>query len=896
MCCTESRITSDINENEINIPGYRTIRSDAKNRHSGGVTLYLQQQVKFRVLYNKVFEHNNILIVDVIDSECRGIWIVVYHSPNYSHADFINELEIATDSIIHLQRNIYITGDFNINVHSNTNCEVYKQRLARFCNNYSFKQLVKKFTRITNSSKTIIDHFYTNDTNCSVEVSSNDCIADHKSLIMNKRKVVRRYDYKNIIDRRLCTHDNIVSRIIENKRNAPNYTSVNQMAESVKMIIEKSVNDLVRPKTICLAYSKRWYNAELMMLRAQKDLAHMRAQFIDDDESWLQYRQIRNKYNRLTNKCRNEELKQTIITCQGDQKKLWKAIKDQTNNRSNVPDCITIEGRNLVESKIIAKELNMFFIQSIIQLNRSIAYVPINLPSINFPVESWSDFQLTNECEINKLLKNIRSMSGVNNVNKSVIESSMTVLGKQIVDLFNESLQTGIFPAAFKCTVVSPIPKMRDTNKANEMRPINTPEVLDKLLQTVVKNQLQKHIENNNLISQYQSAYREKFSCETALNLIVAKWKRKIYKKQMIVVVFLDLSRAFETIDRFILIEVLRQCGLTGNVLKWFVSFLTDRKQKTRFKDALSDELCIELGVPQGTPLSSLLFILYLNPIIRIIINCHLNLFADDMLLWIAANTFEEAIRKINDELKRIFNFLNMMKLKLNIDKTKCMFIGGESNLTVVLDGKIIEKVDEMKYLGVIVDKKLNFRANTEYISKKISKKVAMLRRLKNRLDTETRLVLFKSIIAPHYDYCSTILFLATNQEIDQLQKLQNRAMRIILNAGPLEHIKDMLNKCNLLSVKQRIYFNVLKFMFKIKRNLLPEYLTALFQTTSQLQPYQLRNNDHFRPPQYLSQQAQNTLEYKGAIEFNNMLESVDIMCSVERFNQNLIVYVKDSF
>lgn len=214
-----------------------------------------------------------------------------------------------------------------------------------------------------------------------------------------------------------------------------------------------------------------------------------------------------------------------------------------------------------------------------------------------------------------------------------------------------------------------------------------------------------------------------------------------------------------------------------------------------------------------------------------------------------------------------------------------------------MIAGKSIEKVNEMKYLGVIVDRKLSFRPNTDFIIKKISKKISMLRRMKKKLDIDTRLLLFNTIISPHYDYCSTLLFLATNNELDQLQRLQNRAMRIILNAGPMEHIQNMLQTCDLLSVKQRIYYNVLKFMFKIKRNLLPPYLISLFKTTAESQPYPLRNNDQFRPPHYLSQQAQCSLEYKGAIEFNKMLlNGVDIMRSEERFKNNLVLYVKSNF
>lgn len=310
----------------------------------------------------------------------------------------------------------------------------------------------------------------------------------------------------------------------------------------------------------------------------------------------------------------------------------------------------------------------------------------------------------------------------------------------------------------------------------------------------------------------------------------------------------------------------------------------------------MSEEINIEIRVPQGTPLSSLLFILYLNPIVRVIIDFCINLFADVDSTWIAADSFEEAVRKMNNGLERIYLFLNMMKLKLNIEKTKCMFIGGQSELQININGVILEKISVMKYLGVIFNDNLKFKSNTDYQIKKIVKKVSMLRRLKKRTDSETRLMLYKTIIMPHYDYCSTILFLTSAQEIDQLQKLKNRAMRIVLNAEPREHIQTMLDKCDLLSVKQRIYFNVLMFMFKIKRNLLPQYLTTLFKRNCDVQPYTLRNNEQFRLPNFRTAQAQTSLTYKGAQVFNTMERVIDTNCSEDRFKQKLREYVKQHY
>lgn len=894
FCCTESRVTEDINLAEFSIDGYSAAISCSKNRHSGGVVVYIQCNIRYKILENKVFDHNNIIVIDILDDACRGLWIVVYHSPNYPHALFINELELVIERFSHLHRNMTITGDFNINIHSNNLCTTYKQRLMSVARMFSLKQLVKKFTRVTQNSKTIIDHFYTSDTNFSLKVSGDDCIADHKSLLIYKVTQRKQYDYKEVIDRRLCTEDNIVAAIVERKSVLNQTLPFEERAYAIKNIIENSVNSLIRQKFVSTSYAKIWYTPELHQLRRERDIAHSTAQLINDTESWRKYRYIKNKYNKQLDKAHNDDIKKVIIDCKDDQKKLWRALKSQMNNTEPLPNVITIRDQILSDEINIANHLNEFFVNSINEINQSIVHEPFRLTPLERNIQPLTTFVEATSDQILRILTNIKSKSGINNVNKDVVKSSMKAIGNEITDLINESLNTGIFPEAFKTTVVTPIQKVKGTCKAEELRPINNPGVLDKVLQTIVKNQLEQHIKHNHLLSDLQSAYREKHSCETALNLVIAKWKHHRYMGRKIVAVFLDLSRAFETIDREILLKVLRKNGIDGTVWVWFKSFLMNRKQRTKFKNKFSADIGIEIGVPQGTPLSSLLFIIYLNDIVKILKYCHINLFADDMLIWIAEENVLEAIRKLNEDLKRVFSFLNMMKLKLNITKTKWMVVGAETNEKVKINEQEIEKVKEMKYLGLIVDNELSFKPNNEYLIKKVSKKVSFLRRLKKRLDVESRLTLYHSIIAPHFDFCSTILFLLPDYQIEKLQKLQNRAMRIILNVGHREHISDMLKNCDLLSVKQRIYFNVLFFMFKITRGLLPEYMSVMFKRLRDVQPYLLRNNGHLRPPNYVRSDAQCSLEYKGVIEFNKMLEyGVSTFNEVERFKQSLKAYVQ---
>lgn len=896
LCCTEARVTDDIYEKEIHIDGYYTVRSNSHSRHSGGVVVYVKNGTVSQVLEDKCFLYNNVLVLDVMNNQCRGIWFVVYHSPNHSHTDFLNEIDGLIDRYSTLQRNMNVTGDLNIDLSANGRHDANAQRLMRMARSYSMKQIVNKPTRITSASKTIIDHFYTDDKNYSIDVTKCDCIADHRAIIIYKMNKSKEYDFKRIIDRKLCVHENIVSSLNLEKLNYHPSNDLNYNLNYIRESIERTANHLTSTKYISVSYAKRWYTPELHSLRVEKDAAHMRAQLTDNPLDWSFYRQIRNRYNKAINKERDDDIKMSIIDCGNDKRMLWRCLKRQIGNQKELPSCMNINNIIITDGSRIAHELNDFFIESIEQINESIPHVPYYDSVSDVDAHNWSNFEMTTEKELYDILKSIRTKSGINNVNKSVVISSFDVFGCEITRLFNESLKQGLVPDSFKSTLVSPIPKIKDTCKAEQMRPINQAEVLDKMLQTIVKNQLQKHVDQQNLLSPNQSAYRDKHSCETALNLVLAQWKSAKERNKKIVAVFLDLSRAFETIDRNLLLKILKKKGIGGNVYKWFESFLDKRRQKTQYKEFTSDESFVKIGVPQGTPLSSLLFILYIDDVAKLLKFCEINLFADDMLIWIAEDDINDAIDKINYDLAVILNYLCMMRLKVNISKTKYMLIGKDSERQVVIDGQQIERVIEMKYLGIIVDNKLTFKSNIEQLIKKISKKIYMLRRLKNRTDFDTRLLLYKSLVAPHYDYCSTILFLASATELERLQKLQNRAMRIIVNAGSRDHIVDLLQRCDLLNVKQRVYFNVLCFMYKMKNGQLPQYLSRLFRTTAEVQPYDLRGNNLLRPPTYLSTSAQNSIEYKGAVEFNKMLQSgVNINCPIEEFRKSLASYVKST-
>jgi hypothetical protein len=270
------------------------------------------------------------------------------------------------------------------------------------------------------------------------------------------------------------------------------------------------------------------------------------------------------------------------------------------------------------------------------------------------------------------------------------------------------------------------------------------------------------------------------------LNLVLATWKEDIENGKVVIGVFLDLKRAFETIDRVILLYLMQLEGIEDKELSWFRDYLTGRKQRTKFGESTLSKQSNELGVAQGSCLGPSLFIFYMNRIAGAVGEARFNLFADDTLNSVAEDTLEDAVRKINNSFASLSHWFKQHKLKLNIEKTNYMVILYKKSLSlegvmIKIDDIELQRVTEMKYLGVIIDDKLKFDSNTNYIIKKAAKKINFIGRLSNKLTTNSKILLYKSLVAPHFDYCSSILFLANTGQFQDMQKIQNKMMRIYL-------------------------------------------------------------------------------------------------------------------
>lgn len=425
----------------------------------------------------------------------------------------------------------------------------------------------------------------------------------------------------------------------------------------------------------------------------------------------------------------------------------------------------------------------------------------------------------------------------------------MEITGQFFINIINKSFETGFFPKSWKEATIIPIQKKTGTRKCDEFRPINTLPSYEKLLECEVKDQLQKYIDCNEILAVEQSGFRKLHSCETALNLVISDWKYLRDDGNTTIVVFLDLKRAFETLDRERLINKLQAYGLEGVELNWFSSYLDQRSQKTKVGEVFSSSMFNNLGVPQGSVLGPLLFILYINDFGGVLEHCSCKFFADDTSIYISGKNITEILWKLNSDLKNVSNWLNINKLKINVEKTVYMVIKNKisdnNETNVIINNTKLNQVSETKYLGIIIDDKLDFKKNLDYVIKKMSKKINFLARINNQLPPITRTKIYTSIVASHIEFCSSILFLSNETDFNKLQLLQNRGMRILLGCNKYTSIKSMLDCLFWMTIKQRVYFNTIVLIFKIINNLLPNYLTNKINYVKDGHNYNLRTGEH---------------------------------------------------
>ena len=366
--------------------------------------------------------------------------------------------------------------------------------------------------------------------------------------------------------------------------------------------------------------------------------------------------------------------------------------------------------------------------------------------------------------------------------------------------------------------------------------------------------------------------------------------------------VLIDMKKAFDTVDISILLKKLMKVGVTGNSLAWFESYLSNREISTYFCSEMSDFSNVSYGVPQGSILGPLLFTLYIDDMVQQVEHCDIHLYADDTILYYSDNDVNCIDDFLNADLKRIHDWMCLNKLSLNVDKTESILIGTRSmlskrkSLNVHISGNRIQSKETVKYLGVLIDQEFKWNAHIENLCTRTSKLVNFLGRLRVFINECNLKLIYRTIILPLFDYADVVFDSSSQKYTDQLQKLQNRAGRIILGIDPYKHISNhaIHQTLNWESLKSRRVKHTLSLAYKSINNLSAPYMQDLFEFISH--QYSLRSDGNLVLPKPHSESCKRMFSYRGASYFNDLPRDVKSSHSYKSFlkavNQNTLKWM----
>lgn len=901
VCVSETHLTADIEDDEIAMPGYNLVNCYSNSRHTGGTTIYIKSLLKFEVICSEAIDYNYWALWIRVQMKTENVMVgAIYRSPNGNCREFLTYMEEKlNEDCIHQQKTV-IMGDLNIDLLKNGSDA---KNLKRIIQAAGVKQIVEKETRITDVSATLIDHIITNDFNAREVPREFTMVSDHE-IVGTKLSF-------EIIPGKIqdsCFRDlnpETMTRLTVELIGANwNYTSTDVDILYTDFIsVIQSALDKTAPLRKHKSRKHPWITTAVNQAQKERDNAYRKFCLTRRTEDWSDYKILR---NRSTSVIRAEKIKyydQNIDRCKGDSKKMWRTLKDLMGNKKQFIDFEEIDfgqynGR-------IEEKFNNFYADSIEEISESIEKKQWDSHVTQSNTFRLLQFEPINLSQLKKTVFELKNKSTSDeSLNVKLIKNLFCVIGYAMLHIINTSLSSGKVPGELKTSVIIPIPKVSKPTVPAEFRPINLLPVLDKIIETIVCQRIRKYFEFNGLLYLGQSGFRSDHSCESALQYVCAMWRKEMNEDKVVLSVFVDLQRAFETIDRDILIKKLSSYGVGGIALEWIKDYLDNRFQQTRIGSNISNKRKSLFGVPQGSVLGPLLFIIYVNDIHRVLSKSFVNLFADDTLISVSGKNLREITEILNNELIALYDWLCKNRLKLNAEKTKCMIIGSRANckkyaelgLNVKICDSVVSLVSEIKYLGVYLDPQLSFSNQIDYLCKKIGKKIGFFYRISRCLSQWTKLLIFNTIILPHFDYCCSLLVSCNQEDIQRLQIQQNKAMRIILNCDKYTPIKSMLQSLNWLPIVQSIKKANITLIYKIEHNKMPTYLKNFLDKRSNFHDHNIRSRQNFHIQPVKTTALQKSLFFEGVRLFNALPESIRSAQSISDFNHNVSKYLMDMY
>ena len=774
----------------------------------------------------------------------KMIICVVYRPPSGSVPTFTNGLDISLHTLLGRgnpgEKELYILGDLNID-YLKRNRDVDKMRLKEIEEKFNIHQIIKTPTRVTTNTKSLIDLILTTVAPNLIHDSGvlKNPLSDHLPVYIIRKKKREHTTRKTIVVRDMSMYnvENLAYVLKDDIRWETFWNGalgIDAMWELMVKIFTETLECICPWKRIKIRDGQpEWFDGELFRAVKEKGKQYKIASCTKNTQDWVRYKTSRKKVQTLIISKKRNYILTKLNENRNVPKKFWKEIQNNLHfGNEKTVQLITIKdihGKIRI-GKDAAEPINTHYAG--VGHSLAVKFQTTWDPShclCNFTQYPKMNFRFVGTVELTSLINclNVNKSSSVHGIKTTQLKDFLKIMIIEFTHLINECLDHGIMPRSWSIGTVSPIPKNGNSQSMSDYRPISVLPSPSKIIERAVYNQLIYHLESHGMLDWRQHGFRKDHSTCTAIFELTQYLYNSLDNRKFVSCVFIDYSKAFDTIDHDILCKKLSHYGLGRDVLDWCKDYFAYRKQCVKIENVSSGKKDMKYGVPQGSILGPLFFIIYVNDLLSLFDQktVQILLYADDTVVYFAHEDPHIACTTVVNALSKIQHWCNQNKLTINTKKTKHMLVAPTSmrELSPQIDVKMgdttLDNVAMYCYLGVIIDNALTFNEFLKGKCDKINLRLYQLIKMRKYITSDIACTIYKQVILPLMDYADFLIGSGPAYYIKQLGNLHEKALRLIdcmkhkkLDASGLERL------LKLESPKRRRYQHHCAFMYRLSK------------------------------------------------------------------------------